>query len=185
MTAPHPVASQHDTESAISREAFREAMAQLASAVNVVTTAGPGGRAGFTASAVCSVTDTPPTLLVCLNQSASAWPAFADNEVLCVNVLGGDHEAVSNTFGGRTPMDERFEVGEWSSAVTGAPVLTGALAHFDCRITRRVSVGTHDVLFCEIVAMDHCERTRGLLYFDRGYHQLPRRSEAVRGLAQR
>ena len=39
----------------------------LSAAVNVVTTDGPAGRHGFTASAVCSVTDNPPTLLVCMN----------------------------------------------------------------------------------------------------------------------
>ncbi|WP_252405960.1 flavin reductase, partial [Escherichia coli] len=44
---------------------FRAGMARLGAAVNIITTDGPGGRAGFTASAVCSVTDTPPTLLVC------------------------------------------------------------------------------------------------------------------------
>ena len=47
---------------AVEKQAYREAMARLGAAVNVITTDGPGGRAGFTASAVCSVTDTPPTL---------------------------------------------------------------------------------------------------------------------------
>jgi len=52
----------------VSREQFRDAMARLGAAVNIVTTDGTAGRAGFTASAVCSVTDDPPTLLVCLNR---------------------------------------------------------------------------------------------------------------------
>ena len=54
---------------AVEKQAYREAMARLGAAVNVITTDGPGGRAGFTASAVCSVTDTPPTLLVCANRT--------------------------------------------------------------------------------------------------------------------
>jgi hypothetical protein len=46
-----------------SQVAFRAAMAKLPAAVNVVTTNGPQGRAGITTvSAVCSVTDTPPTV---------------------------------------------------------------------------------------------------------------------------
>ena len=49
---------------AMEKQAYREAMARLGAAVNVITTDGPGGRAGFTASAVCSVTDSPPTLLI-------------------------------------------------------------------------------------------------------------------------
>lgn len=160
----------------ISSAAFREAMSHLAAAVNVVTTDGPGGRAGFTASAVCSVTDAPPTLLVCINRGASAYAAFADNETLCVNVLSADHQDVSNAFGGRTPMTERFEIAQWEAHDTGAPILTGALAHFECRISRRVTVGTHDVMFCEIVAMSTCGESQCLLYFDRRYHQLPRQA---------
>ncbi len=58
------------------QKAFRQAMAHLGAAVNVITTAGPHGRCGITASAVCSVTDTPPTLLVCLNRS-SAMHAYS------------------------------------------------------------------------------------------------------------
>src|SRR6266850_752518 len=48
--------------------AFREAMSRLGAAVHVITTAGPGGKTGATATAVCSVSDTPPTLLVCINR---------------------------------------------------------------------------------------------------------------------
>lgn len=162
----------------VSSAAFREAMSRLAAAVNVVTTDGPGGRAGFTASAVCSVTDEPPTLLVCINRQSSAYAAFAANSALCVNVLSADHEEISNTFGGKTAMHERFATAEWSVRETGAPVLKNALAHFECRISQRVAVGTHDVLFCEIVGLfthrDRCDDSRCLLYFDRRYHQLPR-----------
>ena len=53
------------------RKEYRNAMARLGAAVNIVTTDGEGGRAGFTASAVCSVTDDPPTLLVCMNRGSS------------------------------------------------------------------------------------------------------------------
>ena len=56
---------------------YREAMSRLGAAVSVITTDGPAGPSGFTASAVCSVTDAPPTLLVCLNRSASASPLSA------------------------------------------------------------------------------------------------------------
>lgn len=64
----------------VSQLAFRDAMSSLAAAVNVITTDGPGGRAGFTATAVCSVTDQPPTLLVCINRSASVYETFIDRK---------------------------------------------------------------------------------------------------------
>ena len=57
---------------------FRDAMSLLTTAVNVVTTAGATGVHGFTASAVCSVTDTPPTLLVCMNQTSRSHGYFLE-----------------------------------------------------------------------------------------------------------
>ena len=96
----------------VTKDAFRNAMSVLASAVNVVTTDGPAGRAGFTATAVRSVSDEPPSLLVCLNRSASVYDIFQANDHLCVNTLTCDQQALSNLFGGKTAMDERFAV--WS-----------------------------------------------------------------------
>ena len=66
---------------------FRNAMSLLTTAVNVITTNGETGMHGFTASAVCSVTDTPPTLLICMNQSSRSYTHFMENEILSVNVL--------------------------------------------------------------------------------------------------
>ncbi|MBS0969829.1 pyrimidine utilization flavin reductase protein F [Chimaeribacter arupi] len=158
----------------VTQHTFRQAMSCLGAAVNIITTDGPAGRAGFTASAVCSVTDTPPTLLVCLNRSASVHPAFARNQQLCVNTLSAGHEDLSNLFGGKTPMEARFAAADWSRLATGSPVLAGAVANFDCRITQTVSVGTHDILFCEVVALRRNDAGHGLVYFDRRYHPLMR-----------
>ena len=160
----------------IDKQVFRDAMACLGAAVNIITTDGPAGQAGFTASAVCSVTDSPPTLLVCLNRGASVWPVFNDNRTLCVNTLNAGQESLSNLFGGKTPMAERFAAARWQTGDTGCPRLDDALASFDCRISQVVSVGTHDILFCEIVAITRHPVPQGLVWFDRGYHALMRPS---------
>lgn len=62
---------------------FRNAMAMLGGAVSVITTDGVAGRFGFTASAVCSVTDSPPTLLVCMNRSSHSNEHFKHNGTVC------------------------------------------------------------------------------------------------------
>ena len=116
-----------EREAALERSDFRNAMSRLGAAVNIITTDGAAGRAGFTASAVCSVTDEPPTLLICLNRTASVYPAFRANGVLCVNVLGAGQRALSSVFGGKTPMDERFAGSQWERcpwlpSSPGAPV---------------------------------------------------------------
>jgi flavin reductase len=156
----------------LSKEAFREGMSRLGAAVNIITTDGPAGRAGFTASAVCSVTDSPPTLLVCLNRSSSVHARFIENEALCVNTLAPGHEALSQLFGGKTPMDERFAAASWSVGRSGAPTLDDAAASFDCRITSKAGVGSHTVFFCEVLAVECHEVASGLIYFDRAYHRV-------------
>lgn len=157
---------------AVSQQAFRNAMARLGAGVNIITTDGPHGRAGFTATAVCSVTDSPASLLVCLNQSASVYPVFLGNGVLCVNVLQGHHSELSNLFGGKTDMDTRFTAGDWQPGESGAPQLTAALVSFDCRISQALTVGTHDILVCDVLAVTGGEPGSALVYFDRAYHTL-------------
>ena len=71
---------------------FREAMSRLGAAVHIVTTAGKAGRAGFTATAVASVSDTPPTVLVCLNRKSQITPVMRENRVFCVNTLASSEE---------------------------------------------------------------------------------------------
>lgn len=156
----------------VPRQLYRDAMARVGAAVHVVTTAGPAGQFGFTASAVVSVTDDPPTLLVCQNRASEANAAFKANGVLCVNTLTAAQELLSPVFAGLTgcDMQGRFATGAWSTLATGAPLLLGALAAFDCRITRVVEIGTHSVLFAEVEAVASGEGHEGLIYFARRYH---------------
>ena len=154
------------------QQSFRDAMSNLAAAVNIITTEGPAGRAGFTASAVCSVTDSPPTLLVCLNRSASVYHFFKENMVLCVNTLALEHKDLSGVFGGKKSLEERFDQGSWSTLSTGSPVLEDASISFDCKIKLISSVGTHDILICEVLDIKHKPDCDSLIYFNRDYHQL-------------
>ncbi|MAF15534.1 MAG: FMN reductase [Marinomonas sp.] len=151
---------------------FREGMSRLGASVNVITTMTPAGPVGFTATAVTSVTDTPPTLLVCLNRSSSVFSAFDQAEHLCVNVLGAGQEAVSGTFASKLTQPERFELTQWQPMVTGAPSLSVSATAFDCRIASRNTVGTHEVFFCEVLAVGLAEEATNLVYFNRKYQSL-------------
>ena len=75
---------------------YRDAMACLGAAVSIVTTDGKAGRAGFTASAICSVTDDPPTLLVCINRSSSTYSNVTRNVVALRRMSSGYSEARRN-----------------------------------------------------------------------------------------
>ena len=153
---------------------FREAMSQLGAAVHVVTTAGPAGTAGFTATAVCSVSDQPATLLVCLNRRSQVTPILETNRALCVNTLRAGMDTVADVFAGRTrvPMAERFNTGSWSELSTGAPVLNDAVVVCDCRVIEIKSVATHNVVFAGVVAVRLGRPGPALVYHERAYKQV-------------
>ncbi len=156
----------------MSPEQFRQAMSRLGAAVNVITTDGQAGRHGITASAVCSVTDSPPTVLVCVNRRSGKHQLFRDNGQLCINVLAGHHRDLSARFA--TPADAatRFDHDAWTVLATGSPVLADASAALDCRISQVSEVGTHSVFFCEVVQVATAPAAGGLVWFDRAYHAL-------------
>ncbi|WPC73432.1 flavin reductase [Vibrio porteresiae] len=152
---------------------FRDGMALLGGAVNVITTDGEAGRFGFTATAVTSVTDEPPTLLVCMNRNSFAHPHFKKNGVLCVNVLRSHHQNISWDFANRDlTSEERFARHDWLTLETGSPVLEQALVGFDCVISDMHDIGTHTVFYCEVKAAKVSSEGAGLVYFNRSYHSL-------------
>lgn len=159
---------------------FRNAMSRLGGAVSVITTDGPAGRFGFTASAVCSVTDSPPTLLVCMNRSSFSNMHFKTNSVLCVNVLAATHQYVSGTFANRDlNMEQRFSTAAWSTLESGSPVMDEALVNFDCRIAQVHEVGSHSIFYCEVLTIKQGPSDEGLVYFNRAYHRLCEASKAA------
>ena len=158
----------HSFETVESLE-FRHGMSRLGAAVNIVTTRAGDGPYGFTASAVCSVSDTPATLLACINRTSSCFPAFEAARFFCVNTLAPGHVALSNLFGGKTPMAERFATGGWVEGNTGAPVLEDALVSFECELTNALDQGTHRVLFGRVLRVNVAEKQEALLYYAKRY----------------
>lgn len=158
----------------IDKSQFRTAMSRLAAAVNIITTDGEAGRHGMTASAVCSVSDDPASVLVCINRSSRMSAVLVRNGLLCINVLSAEQEELSGIFAtGSLPMEERFARGDWIDTPLGVPALTGALTTFCCRVESVSEVGTHGVFICRVEDLMAREDGEGLIYFGRGYHHLP------------
>jgi flavin reductase len=158
----------------VAAERFREAMSRVGSAVHIVTTGGPAGFAGVTASAVTSVTAEPPTMLFCLNKTSHAAPLLIENGVFCINTLASAHQDLSDIFAGRTEhtLEERFAAATWGKLATGAPVLTSALAAFDCRLVEAKEMSTHLILIGRVEAVEVAPKTEALLYMHRTYQQM-------------
>lgn len=157
----------------IERLQFRAAMSRLGAAVNIITTNGPAGLHGMTASAVCSVSDDPASVLVCINRGSRMHAVVEKNGVLCVNVLGSEHQELSGLFAGRSPVEERFAGGSWDVLARGVPALTDALCNFSCRISATYDAGSHSVFMCHVEELRMREDGEGLVYFSRAYHRLP------------
>ncbi len=154
----------------ISIESFRNAMAQIATAVHVITTDGPGGRTGFTASSVCSVTDTPPSVLVCINRASSSYERIKTNRRICINTLGANQHDISVNFSKKIGTAERFETGEWISQLGQPARLIGACLSIDCTVTDTVQVGTHDIFLCRVNEIINNAQNGMLFYHDRKYY---------------
>jgi len=156
------------------RQDFRDAMALLGAAVSVITSDGEGGRVGLTVSAVCSVTDDPPTVLACLNRGSNSAAAVIRNGRFCVNLLSAGQRDLSDAFAGRPrlEMEARFEGARWSVLATGAPALDGALASVDCAVEEVVEKGTHSVLFGAVRAIRLGPPGTALIWWSRDYRAI-------------
>lgn len=150
---------------------FREGMSHVVSAVHVITTGGPAGRSGFTATAVSSVSDAPPTLLVCMNTSSSSASRLIDNGMFAVNTLAASQQEIAQAFSGRTGLsgEDRFGAGVWSQDEDGVPSLAGAVTVFRCRITESHRVATHLVVLGEVYAVETAPDEHGLAYLRRHF----------------
>ncbi|MGH6813796.1 MAG: flavin reductase family protein [Methylocella sp.] len=150
---------------------FRDAMSRVAAAVHIVTTGGPAGLAGITATSVASIADEPPMVLFCISKTSPSAARMIENGVFCINTLAPSHEALADIFAGRAGhhLGERFASGEWTKLVTGAPVLRRAAAAFDCRLVEAKSVITHFVMIGAVEAADFGPKGGNLSYAHRKY----------------
>lgn len=155
---------------------FRQAMSSCAAGVHVITTNGEAGRYGITMTAVASLTDTPPTLILAVNRQSQAYPILQKNGQLCVNVLNANQQDVAEHFAGLTelPPEERFLHHDWQHHHASQQLqLEGALAHLHGRIIACHEVGTHGVFYVEIDEINNHDQTLpALLYFRRSFEQL-------------
>ncbi len=155
---------------AIASGEFVAAMRNAVNGVSVVTTDGIAGRYGLTVSTLTSVSAQPPLLLACINRGSPLLAALLANGGFAASLLGEDQREVADTFAGRAPHGAAFDFGcgDWTVAVTGAPLLHGAPAAFDCTLAETYAAGTHAICLGRVVAA-HTHGGTHLLYTAQGY----------------
>ena len=149
-------------------------MRHFPAGVTVVTVKVPDGRRGMTVSAFASVSPSPPLIAVILDSAHSLHPLLDQGvtDSFAVNMLAADQAEVSQRFAFVKDQD-RFAVGNWSEAVTGAPVLEEALAWLDCRLYNKVRAGTHTIFVGEVVASRVGRPDeKPLVYWNRDYRRI-------------
>lgn len=148
-------------------DSFRLAMRNLAGAVSVITAGRGEQRVGMTATSVTSLALEPPSLLVCINRSSSTLPTLLEERCFGVNVLAGDDHELADRFAGRHRVAgaARYAGADWITLVTGASLLTGALAAFDCSLERIVDWHTHAIVIGKVEAVHIADAARPLVYW--------------------
>jgi flavin reductase (DIM6/NTAB) family NADH-FMN oxidoreductase RutF len=156
----------------ITPDAYRTALRFFPSGVTLVTIRSGADIHGLTVSAFSSVSPDPPLILVCIDHRHLAHVLLErDGAAFAVNVLRADQAGLSDRFA-HAPAAERFQDGDWGARVTGAPVLSEALAWLDCTVHSRLPAGTHTVYLGEVQASGANEAAHPLVYWNRGYRTL-------------
>jgi flavin reductase ActVB len=163
------------TYESVSSESFKETLAQFATGVTIVTTHGPGGYVGFTATGFTSVSLSPPLVLVCVARTASAHDAVVGGVHFGVSVLDEHRSWIASQFA-RSNVDRFSDVPLSLPAPTGVPLIEGAIAHLQCRRHARHDAGDHTILVGEVVAASVASG-RPLVHFARRFgHFVPQTS---------
>ncbi len=146
---------------------YRAVMRHQAGAVTVIAAGPVGARAGLTATAVSSLSDSPPTILACVNRSSAAHNIIVRAKAFSVNLLASDQQEVAEIFAGRRGIkgEERFAGLEWTTLSSGAPVLEGGLASLDCELLDQHSFTTHSMFIGRVLDGRFSAEKNPLLYF--------------------
>lgn len=159
------------TASAFDTSHFRQALAQFATGVTVITTRlADGSFRGLTASSFNSVSLSPPLVLWSLGSSSSSMPIFSGNSHYVINILGAAQAAVAQQFARRTP--DPFASVPYQLSRTGLPILSGASAWFECHNRSQYPEGDHVIFVGEVEECAYAQQAP--LVFHDGKFSLPR-----------
>ena len=147
---------------------LRDAFGCFTTGVTVVTTQAPdGGPVGFTANSFASVSLDPPLALVCVDLGANSLPVLEAAGVFVVNVLHADQQDIARRFtvkGGDRFRNLAIEI--WR---TGAPVIAGCMANFECETHHAFDAGDHRVFIGRIVKVRMDPDHQPLVFLRGGY----------------
>lgn len=155
-------------------EDFRGALGAFATGVTIVTTRGEEHPYGMTANAFSSVSLDPPLVLVCVKSFSEGGDLIRKNGVFAVNILAAEQEPLSRYFASKDRPRGRDAFGDIAhrTAVSGSPVLDGAVGYLDCVLNASHEAGDHVIFIGEVLALDFSHEVAPLLFHGGGYRFL-------------
>ncbi len=155
----------------IDSRALRNALGQFATGVTVITAQPAGGAPfGMTVNSFSALSLDPPLVLWSLQKNSDCAGNFARCTHYTVNVLQHDQVAVSNAYAKKGEHDLR--PGDFRIGRSGAPVLKGCMANFECRIEARHDGGDHLILVGRVLEMQVLPERKPLVFFAGRYREL-------------
>ncbi len=148
---------------------MRLGLRRFAKSVMVISCMSQGTRYAMSATAVSELSLDPPTMLICINQSASLHGPLAAGADFAINMLHAGQEHIARNCAGALRGEARFDEGDWQTSDFGPPVLNDAQAYFVCRQEQRIDHGTHSVFIGQVVAASAAEMIDPLVYVDGRY----------------
>ena len=142
---------------------FRTALGMFATGVTIVTARTASGElAGLTASSFNSVSLDPPLVLWSLGRAAGSMAVFANGQHYAINVLAADQQALAERFAARDV--DRWQGVDFVEGVSGAPLLTGCVATFECFNRSQYTEGDHVIFVGEVERCTRRASASPLLY---------------------
>lgn len=152
---------------------LRGALRGMAQTVTVIAASdAQGQRVAMAATAVTPLSMDPPSMLVCINRSASAYPTLVAGTGFSINLLGATHLDVAHACGGGAQGEGRFATGQWALTDEGVPYLADAQTALICTLADRHGQGSHDIFIGHVRAVEGRGSIDPLLYADGGYRRL-------------
>lgn len=155
-------------------DSLKAALRTLGGGVSIITAGEGETRTGATVTSATALSVEPARMLVSLNRSSSTWPVVERYGHLGINIVGVGHEVIADQFAGRGGLrgPERYRGAEWTTAVSGAPLLVDAVAAIDCVVEEAIERHSHVIVIGKVVAI-RIGSGRSLLYQEGRYHALP------------
>lgn len=153
----------------VTSERFSSLMRNVAASVTVIATSLDGKHHGMTATAVCSVSADPPTILIVVNRSTRTHPMIAATKYFAISVLAQHQQVIGRNFASR--LDHPFDGIAYRIGSSGSPIIEEAAAHLECEAISAIDVASHTIFIGRVIGGE-VSSGHPLLYHEGEYKSL-------------